>query len=337
MIGLRPTLTTRAQRLADTIIEERRLTPPIPIEDLVREVADIRGARLRETGLDAVLHGLHRTNRPTLLIDEDAPDTRRRFTLAHEYGHLSMAWHRGTLRCHINAPVQAEQGDETTTQVFTFERDADQFASRLLIPRGYIEELDPRDVDAIIDAAFKTGVSAEAAIYGITSYLPPGNLLILLDSYGTHIHRLSTSEGTVNLALRRGEKLDEGYLDRFLEASGHRRYGGAHMFWGRTVPDMKLTTAATDWRSFLTRILEDAHLDPTPSGPIWRSVNGVASAAHSDVGHDNVEASAQRIKHVFQRNETYHNLPHHPLFDDYASSRALAFALPKRAKRPKVK
>lgn len=333
MIEAGPALLSPAQRLADLIVDQRNLQPPVPVADLVREIADIKEARLRGTGLDAVLHGLHSSSRPTLLLDEDAPPTRQLFTLGHEFGHLSMAWHRGTLSCLVGEPEHGDDAPARDGDDLLLEREANQFASRLLVPRRFVEALLDRELGELIQEVERTGVSAEAALYGITPHLPPGWVLVLTDYSGRQIFRHATSAGTVNLNLRRGGQFDEEYLGPFMEASGHVRYGGSHIYWGEVIPEMKLTVDSVEWRPILIQILDDYGWDAAPAGPLWRSINGVASAAHSDVGHQRPAALAQRIKQVFQRHETYNVLVDHDRFDDFASSRALAFTVPKKRAR----
>ncbi|MAY94952.1 MAG: hypothetical protein CMH84_00210 [Nocardioides sp.] len=322
-----------AQRLADLIVDQRKLQPPVPVAELVREIAEVKEVRLRGTGLDAVLHGLTADSRPTLLIDEDAPPTRQLFTLGHEFGHLSMAWHRGTLSCLVGDPEHGDDEPERSERDRLLEREANQFASRLLIPRRFVESLEGRNLGQVVEEVERTGVSAEAALYGIVPHLPVGRLLILMDYSGREIFRYASSEGTVNLNLRRGARFDEEYLDPFMEASGHVRFGGSHIYWGHLIPEMGLTVETAEWRPILVEILADRGWDASPSGALWRSINGVASAAHSDLGHESPTALAQRIRQVFRRHEKYRTLVEHARFDDFASSRALAFAAPKRRRK----
>ncbi|KQP63744.1 ImmA/IrrE family metallo-endopeptidase [Nocardioides sp. Leaf285] len=326
MIGVVSPSVTPAQRLADTIVDALDLNPPIPIRDLVAAVADIKLARVREIGLDAVLHGLHSSGRPTLLIDEDSPNTRQIFTLAHEYGHLCMAWHQGTLECSVTPSESGDGEHSTLTQTFSFEREANQFASRLLVPKRFVADLDPDDPVTLFEAVGKCGVSAEAAVYAVAGYMPPGWTFVLLDAFGTNARAIARSPGTLDLRVVPGKPVDIDFVGQFLSASGDVHLAGSHIYWGRHEQAMDLATSSVDWRPILTEIMAAHGYDPTPSGEDWRSVNGVASWSHGRVGHDDVNLLANSIKQSFLRNTDHQELTAHPRFDEFVSSRALSFA-----------
>lgn len=331
MIGRDPRTVSRAQRLADSIVRACALAPPVNVERLVGEIADVREARLADTGLDAVLFGLQTNVRPVLLLREDVPATRRAFTLAHELGHLSMAWHRGTLSCEIGQGGLPEAvGMDIAPAASNLEREANEFASRLLLPREYFETLSGLDLGRMLEASERTGLSAEAAIYSLASHLEPGHFLILLDYSGLFVEKFAQSFGTVSLGIRRGVEVDFERLAGLAAQTGSVWFRGSHIFWGSLISSMELVRGDENWRKLLSRVARDFDFDPNPSSKDMQSLNGVASSAHSRVGHENLEVLAQRIKQAFQVHQRYAALVRHSDFDAFVSRRAEAFAAGKR-------
>ena len=184
---------------------------------------------LSDVGLDAVLTGISGRNlagdpdRPVLLLNNNTPTTRRRFTLAHEHGHLNMAWHVGTITCDIDAPLE-EDADSAAwahgSDSFQLERDADEFASRLLIPARFVAGLDHDDPGLMLTALAAAETSPEASIYGLASLLPPGYVFVQLNPFNHHVYRYAYSHGSFNIGLRQDNRLDEADVSRFLSSSG---------------------------------------------------------------------------------------------------------------------
>ncbi len=88
----------------------------------------------------------------------DAP--RARFSFAHELGHYFLDWHRNALE--RGAPAHGSRADfESGGEV---EREADQFAASLLLPRERLKKAAARTVNAeeIKRLAFRFGTSLSA-------------------------------------------------------------------------------------------------------------------------------------------------------------------------------
>ena len=236
---------TRAQVLADTIVDARDLTPPVDVEALVSELAEVRDVSIETAvGLDAVLYGLHSStgeNQPVLLLNNNVPETRRRFTLGHELGHLQMAWHVGTMSCNIDYPF--DESEDSPVWVghssFELERDADQFASRILIPRRFVEGLNHQDPEAMLGAVEQAQVSADASIIGLASLLSPGYVFVILDPFTGAVSRVASSPDTFNLGIYRHRPFDKDLVAKSMSAHGEARFQGARVFWG-IVQDLSL-------------------------------------------------------------------------------------------------
>lgn len=340
---------TPAQVLADTFADERLLEPPVKVEDLVKEFAEVRDLSFGiGLGLDAVLQGLNGLNggqtKPVLLLNNDFAATRRRFTLAHELGHLLMAWHSGTMECHLDdqplddaatAPAGIRGAGAGAWQL---ERDANQFASRILIPRRFVDALDHDDPESMLEAMAAAEVSAEAAVIGLASQLSPGHVFALYDAFGG-VARVAYSPGTFNLGVYKSARpFDKGVLARSLSKSGETSLQGALVYWGVVRDTLELTVADDNWEDRLVDLIGRHFPGQGRGGPVWNSACAVASAAHGEFTHDHVPRLAVRIKQRFlKRSEDFLALVDDPEFDDFASARAIAFATrPPRRKTKKA-
>lgn len=115
-----------AERLAATVFTERPryASPPVDVEGLARElgVGSIRSARMVEDGRLE-----QRGGNTWMVIRDDVRKERRRFTIAHELGHLLLA-----------NPSQEFVVHRTLSGVDREERFCDAFAAALLLPRTWV-------------------------------------------------------------------------------------------------------------------------------------------------------------------------------------------------------
>lgn len=124
-----------------------------PLPNLV-QLAESRGVRvlsLPDATANVDAFSLWEDNRPYVFLSTMKTAERSRFDLAHEIGHLVM--HGGV----ANTP-----GSELNA-----EKEADQFASALLMPSVALRSMLPREpsVDTILEAKSRFGVSAMALAY----------------------------------------------------------------------------------------------------------------------------------------------------------------------------
>lgn len=130
------------EALVDLILRyEPGLAPPIPIEDLARQL-DIRGIEpLTTTGFDGGLLTDGDRSEGIILVNEGMRATRRRFTIGHELGHFLMPSHvpdqAGRFLCSqqdIGRLTTKEQGRRARMEV-----EANRFSSLLLIPPALLQ------------------------------------------------------------------------------------------------------------------------------------------------------------------------------------------------------
>lgn len=102
---------------------------------------------------------------------------RKRFTLAHEIGHVVIPWHTGTTACVTDNPsVTIDQKRLIDSQ----EQEANVFASELLIPSDWLgkQMRKSEKLDVVLESVRKkTGASVLACLYAMEQVLPEGQVI----------------------------------------------------------------------------------------------------------------------------------------------------------------
>lgn len=135
---IRPRYTLARKKAAELINSLGITKPPVPVEALAEKI----GAVLRYEPFAGQVSGLiHRTDKEVVIgVNSLHAKTRRRFTIAHELGHLVL--HKAeTLHVDEHFPI-AFRNETSSRASSPTEIEANQFAAELLMP----SELLLRDV-----------------------------------------------------------------------------------------------------------------------------------------------------------------------------------------------
>ena len=108
---------------------------PVPVESVAEDLVGLAVERVPMTGCSGVLLPLERV----ILVNSAEPETRRRFTIAHEIGHWICQCLEGSAE-----PVMCRDKDLSTAADRARDREANVFAAELLMPEEAIRD----DVDA---------------------------------------------------------------------------------------------------------------------------------------------------------------------------------------------
>jgi Zn-dependent peptidase ImmA (M78 family) len=202
-------LNTPESNLARRLVEKYSLRPPIDIDGLTRKYA-----RVEVTGLpldldlpvDGVTFDLKASGKqPTIVLNKNRPLARRRFTLAHELGHVLIPWHIGLIVDEIDLTPDAKH-----TPYWVLESEANRFASELLMPTDWmlevIEKIEspPEALEKVVTSG---GVSRNAAVIRLTDSMAAGYIYALLDSDGVVVSS-GRSPGTLANKPERGTLVD---------------------------------------------------------------------------------------------------------------------------------
>lgn len=158
----------RADAEALRILRGASITsPPVDVDRLAKEL----GATILKDDLDPEVSGLlyRRPNSTVIAVNRDHAETRRRFTIAHELGHLCLHDGRPLIVDHVVRARINLRDHRSSLATNREEIEANRFAATLLMPSDFIHEQIPlvlkRELGehGTIEAlARKFGVSAQA-------------------------------------------------------------------------------------------------------------------------------------------------------------------------------
>ena len=115
--------------LARHIAERHNFLPGNDLRALVQEYADVEVLAFPVDTVDGIsLYLKVPDRRPNILLNLNIPDTRRKFTLAHEFGHVIIPWHFGTIFSNID-----KYKSSVDIAYREMEAEANRFAAELLM------------------------------------------------------------------------------------------------------------------------------------------------------------------------------------------------------------
>jgi len=309
--------------LARRLIARRGLSPPIDVEALVREYAELHiiDIPFDFDGLCVDLKVPKR--RPKVIVNARRNPVRMRFTLAHELGHLLIPWHIGTVVDAIDI-----SGYETDYEYSVWEVEANRFASEILMPADWVASIanssasPPQALEEICSSA---RVSRAAGILKLMQFLPPGYVFARVER-GLVVES-NRSLGTISETVRFGTAAAE---DPYPYAT-ERWSLGAYRWWRFGSIAMPMPSdPSRKWREVLNEILSDVEPDQVAAKQLRGSINGIVSSANSAARFDR---DADRIYgHALQRfyahartNPVMAAVLAHPLRDDFLALRIAEF------------
>lgn len=158
-----------AEKTAEDLLDRFQIsTVPVAVEDIAARL----GARIVHETLDSTISGLlmREGGAKLIAVNSEHHPRRRRFTIAHELGHLQM--HKGDYI--VDSTVRVNRRDTLSSMASDREEiDANAFAAALLMPVALVREALGRVRDSqvgnpsrVVDAlAEQFGVSSEAMGY----------------------------------------------------------------------------------------------------------------------------------------------------------------------------
>jgi hypothetical protein len=268
------------EKVACRFSKKRGLAPPVDVESLVRESAELEEDFL-PSEFDAVfLDRSAKHPRPRVIVAIDQPPTRRVFTLAHELGHIVIPWHNGTHFCHVDG--EARLVDELTREV---EAQANRFAAELLMPADWVARLinqPGRTISELFEAVKTARVSYHAASIRLIQLLPTGFIFVETDSNGIVV-RSSASSNTMIQLPQAGSTLQKAGIDLLADDSVSFKSGSSQLVWWRLskrIARPKPTCSGESSSELIRRIAAEVCSDSKEAKKALMTVNGVIGAAN---------------------------------------------------------
>ncbi len=318
--------------LAATLVERLDLAPPIDIDGLADNYADVFEEAWPYKDCDAVVVGLI-SGRPTIFLRAGLLTNRRRFTLAHELGHVLMGWHVGVVGCLLTVsqfeveplqPVRDRESIISTRRLNEQEAEATRFASYLLIPDRFLRPLvGTSNMELILNGLNQAKVSAAAALMRLRQVLQPGFCFAYLHDGK---YQQFWSPGTERPPMPNG--FDVRLMERSSKDHGSVNLSGRRVCWFR-LQDFESLELVDDSRT-TAQILHSAiaacESNTARREQLRQSINGVAGGVLSA---DRAETPGQALailRHKFGNKPGYGEITTHPDFDLYLRRRAEEWA-----------
>ncbi|TDR80108.1 ImmA/IrrE family metallo-endopeptidase [Paludibacterium purpuratum] len=313
---------TPPAKFAQRMLERYSLYPPVDVRSMLERYAEVIDAAIPIPGIDGVCLNLKVPGKKVrVVINSENPPLRRRFTEAHELGHVIIPWHRGTIVDHVN-PEHVEEKDE----YWAFEDEANQFAAELLMPSAWLAQLLGSTSDLSVCHARicrECEVSAHAAYIRMSALLPPN--IVFISEKGGEVEFSGRTIGTLASLPSWGSSFDAGAyrysINHYSTSLGNRK-----LHWWQ-LPD-KIEAVATDprpWREILDDIVNDIGVPDDDRKWFKMSVNGILSAANSAMKRNGTHTKDAVIAACLQRFNDRNSLTafvDHPEFMEFVIKRA---------------
>lgn len=328
-----------AQRLADAVVDGFGLTPPVDVESLVLNHAFVENFDFGVPDLDAVLLGLD-ADEKYVFLDPTKGAKRRRFTLAHELGHILLPWHLAhDLMC--NADGEGKTDDEAANsdptgfasaistkalEIRKQELEANAFAARVLVPQSFVRSIEELSVPDMLERLEAAAVSAEAGIRALAESLPVGFVFAMLDDNDC-VERVWKSgprrSGMPSpLGLVIGQPVDKDLATLPVRDSGSSFHYGRRIWWSCARMDFDLSPEDGKASDILAAMVEDHTADPASAYSMSQSISGIGGALVSEVDEASIARMAALLAIRLVRRVELSSFVSDPRFDDYVSARA---------------
>ena len=169
---------TIVRKIAQRLRKAHHLTPPVDLEALaVQEKIRIEPFS-SQAGIDGYVN--LDCNDPVIYINtEQTYLPRKRFTLAHEIGHIHIPWHTDVDGCVTDNPYVYIQKQR---KIDSQEYEANTFASELLIPSEWLQEKvsQMQDFRTLLNEIVRqTRASVMACLYALENAFPSGHVIFI--------------------------------------------------------------------------------------------------------------------------------------------------------------
>lgn len=298
-----PSPAVAARRIAALFVSRLNLEPPIDVELLLRERAELHRVDWPVEGVDAVLTGLGHGGGPRIYYCATSNLARERFTLAHELGHLVLPWHLPRADCETGS------GDLDLPR-YTPEEEADVFASCVLLPDSWLLALlkeNAHDMSMVLRRLNEAEVTTVAALRALRRVLLAGWAFV---AYGDS---LVTTPGT-SVAGQYTESI--GSIERRLRedshANGEAQLNGFPVRWYRMSeptdpPVLQHSDSRTD-HEVLVAALSVVELDSSRIQRLVQVCNGKVGGALREAAGRPSSETYQSLLYRFRESEYAHLL-----------------------------
>lgn len=331
------------EKAARRLLSRHGLKVPIEVEQLALSYADLEEDDIPIPIDGIVVHHPGRRSRPLIVLNRlrHTTEARRRFTLAHELGHLKIGWHHpGTIVCDIEngrSGIRAEHS--------MFETEANKFASELLMPSDWvIHEIGRHGNIKNLHLAIKSGaeVSHSAARIKLIKCLGPGYVCVEEDRQGAAFRLSASGYALLNWIATPDEQRDlsilRSRLDKFAIDGCVIPNGWTTIRWWRLDPSAghNEIVDVRHSKEIFDSMLRECGLEDQQF--LRRSVSGKIGAANNSRVASDSASLLDALRARFERPDVWGDahlalLRGHPDFDVFLQKKSDELIERRRAKR----
>lgn len=262
---------------ARRVIEIYDLQPPVNIVKLVKTYGELQHEEIPFDDIDGIsLYLKVRGKKPHVIVNSAHHLIRRRFTIAHELGHIVIPWHVGTIIDHADPHAETSGGS-----YWQIEQEANTFAAEVLMPQRWVDLLllEENNIAKVHSQIFnECETSALAAAIRLAKILP-GHYV-----YASEKEGVVEFSGKTPLSLARvfdwgsplPEDTDDYCKNHFINKTGSRT-----LHWWLLPDTIQIRKRdRREWRQVLDDILRDLSTPTSDAEQIKSSINGIVAAAN---------------------------------------------------------
>ncbi|EIA1304802.1 ImmA/IrrE family metallo-endopeptidase [Vibrio vulnificus] len=302
---------TPVEKMAARVLSRHGVKPPYNLNELVEKYADIEEHHF-PVDADGVTVGIGGDEKPQILINMSQPPTRKKFTLAHELGHIVIPWHTGTIVSHLN-PMGAN------FEYREMESEANQFAAELLIPRLWLLDLQKTFISVehfLTKVINDTGASRDAVFIKFCNTIEIPIIFVEIDFNGQIANTYKTKNAPSGANLPKSNNVNDVSFTTSSSEETFNIGGREYRAWVFNDAIVNEETDPRPWREVLTQIL-----DETDSHALLPRINAILPAQyHSNKQKSESEICSLIIRSYDVRGE-FDAVVAHPLFAQYVIKR----------------
>ncbi|EPH6499615.1 ImmA/IrrE family metallo-endopeptidase [Vibrio cholerae] len=302
---------TPVEKMAARVLSRHGVQPPYNLNELVEKYADIEEHHF-PFDADGVTVGIGRDKKPQILINMSQPPTRKKFTLAHELGHIIIPWHTGTIVSHIN-PMGAN------FEYREMESEANQFAAELLIPRFWLLDLQKKFISVehfLKKIITDTGASRDAVLIKFCNTIEIPIIFVEIDFHGQIVKTYKTKSAPSGANISESNNVNDV---SFTTSSSEEMFNIGDRNYRAWVFNDAIVNEETDsrpWREVLTQLL-----DETNSHALRPRINAILPAQYQSNKQKSESEICSLIIRSYDVRGEFDAVVAHPLFSQYVIKR----------------
>lgn len=306
-------MLTPVEKMAVRLLERHALIPPYDLNALVVNYATVEYLNFPFSADGISISAIGQAKPQILINNNNQSETRLKFTLAHELGHLIIPWHTGlVVSSHTQYSLNAH------TEYKELESEANEFAAELLIPSKWLIDifLQNKNFEDFLNYVVKnTGASRDAILIKVFKTLDEPIVCVEINSFGMAINIFKAKKAPHSFSISNTNLLQADpfstALSKNIFSIGDKRYI-AWTFGSLEVQE----NDNREWRIILNEILMDCD-----SQTMQLSINAILASSFQRNKEKTIDEIFTFVMHSFDGRLNMKKIVGHLLFKQYVYKR----------------